>query len=388
MDVPLAQHRPDRPQVRISDPGEVAAALPQLLGFRPQESVVLIGLGGASGGRVGLTVRADLPAPRDRAAAAAQLVRSLRTDRPAAALLAVVSEAPDEVDPWAIGHEADGALVPADELDPWAIGHEADGALVPAAELPHRELVHELVVALSAEHVPVRDALLVRRGRWWSYDCPHPCCLPLAGTPLPGGVSALAAAAVTTGQVVAPDRAALAARLDAPPGARAAMVAACVRTAGERVARLRAVGEAALVEESWTALGEALARCRPGTVPPPAPLSDDDVAWVVWALRDTRVRDRALGLALGADAAAAEALWTECTRRAPAPLDAAPATLLAVSVWLRGDGAMAGIALDRALDGDPDHGLARLLARGLAACLIPADLRELIEQAVAADAPR
>ena len=29
-------------EVRISDPGEVAAALPHLLGFRPEESVVVV----------------------------------------------------------------------------------------------------------------------------------------------------------------------------------------------------------------------------------------------------------------------------------------------------------------------------------------------------------
>ncbi|NEK85646.1 DUF4192 domain-containing protein [Blastococcus saxobsidens] len=369
MDALPAQPGPDRPRVRISDPGEIAAALPQLLGFRPQESVVLIGLGGESGGRVGLTVRADLPAGRDRAGATALIVRSLRTDRPAAALLAVVSEAPDE-------------------LDPWACGEGFDGPPGPVPELPHRALVHELVTALAADDVPVRDALLVRRGRWWSYDCPHPCCLPSAGTPLPGGVSALAAAAVSTGLVVAPDRAALAARLDAPPGDRPAMVAACLRTAGERAARLREVGRSAMADEAWVLVEHGLARWRPGTLPPPAPLTDDEVAGLAWALRDTRVRDRALGLALGEDAAAAEALWTECTRRAPAPLDAAPATLLAVSVWLRGDGAMANVALDRALDGDPDHTLARMLAQGLAACLTPADLRELIERAVATDANR
>ena len=73
----------------------------------------------------------------------------------------------------------------------------------------------------------------------------------------------------------------------------------------------------------------------------------------------------------GADAPAAEILWTECTRRAPAPLDAAPATLLAVSAWLRGDGAMANVALARALAGEPGYALARLLAQALAACVPP-----------------
>ena len=96
-----------------------------------------------------------------------------------------------------------------------------------------------------------------------------------------------------------------------------------------------------------------------------------------------RVRDRALTLALGEDAPAAEQLWTECTRRAPAPLDAAPATLLAVGAWLRGDGAMANVALERALDSRPTYTLARLLADGLAACLPPAELRAMLASVTA-----
>ena len=104
---------------------------------------------------------------------------------------------------------------------------------------------------------------------------------------------------------------------------------------------------------------------------------------MLWALSDVRVRDRALGLALGDDAAAAETLWTECTRRAPAPLDAAPATLLAVSAWLRGDGAMANIALDRALTSRPGYTLAGLLAQGLTACLPPEDLRTMVREVAA-----
>jgi hypothetical protein len=90
------------------------------------------------------------------------------------------------------------------------------------------------------------------------------------------------------------------------------------------------------------------------------------------------VRDRALALALGAEPAAAEQLWTDCTRRAPAPLDAAPATLLAVSAWLRGDGAMAAVALDRALGSDEDYQLAHLLRSALAACMRPAELRAMV----------
>jgi hypothetical protein len=360
MDTPTAPPTADRPEVRLSDPGEIAAALPHLLGFHPQESVLLVGLGGPSGGRVGLTVRADLPAPHDARSAAAVLTRSLRTDRPAAALVVVISEDPDVVDPWAWDEEF------------------PDDDLAAEAALPHRSVVHALVVSLAAADVPVRDVLLVRGGRWWSYDCPHACCLPGAGTPVPGGVSALAAAAVTTGQVLARDRSELAARLEPLPGSHEGMRAACLRVAAERAARAREVGWAGVEDECWTAVVAAVARCRPEQ----PPLSDDELAGVLWALRHIQVRDRALSLALGSDAVAAEVLWTQCTRRGVTPLDAAPATLLAVSVWLRGDGATANVALDIALDSDPDHGLARLLRKGLDACLTPRDLRELVEQAV------
>ncbi|CCG04208.1 DUF4192 domain-containing protein [Blastococcus saxobsidens] len=367
MDAPADAYGTDRPEVRISDPGEVVAALPHLLGFHPRESVVLVGLGGPTGGRVGLTVRGDLPPAGAAGAAARQLVASLRSDAPTAALLVVVSDDPDDLDPRG-GDEG------------------ADGALVSGTQLPHRPLVHELLLVLSAADLPVRDVLLVRRGRWWSYDCPYPCCAPAAGTPLPDGVSELAVAAVATGQVVAADRAALSARIAAPPGARGGMRAACTRAAARRTARLGAVGPAVLTDESWAALVRAVARCRPGPGGG-GPLEDHEVADLLWALRDPQVRDSALQLALGADAAAAETLWTECTRRAPAPLDAAPATLLAVSVWLRGDGAMANVALDRAMDSDPDLALARLLSQGLAACLPPRELRALLEQAAGAGGP-
>ena len=145
---------PDPIDVRITDPGEIAASLPHLLGFRPRESIVLVSLTGPSGGRVGLTVRGDLP-PAGHAREVARevamvLTRSVCTDRPGGVLVVIVSEEPDRTGP--------------------------------GRDLPHRALVGELVTALTAEGVPVPELLLVRSGRWWSYDCPRPCCAPGAGT--------------------------------------------------------------------------------------------------------------------------------------------------------------------------------------------------------------
>lgn len=339
--------------VRLSDPGEIAAGLPQLLGFRPHESVVLVSLTGPSGSRVGLTVRGDLPPPEHGAALASVLARSVATDRPSAVLIAVVSEAPDDV---------------------------TDDS---AGDLPHRALVREHVLALARIGMPVRDVMLVRSGRWWSYDCPQPCCAPGAGTALPGGVSALELASVAAGQVVAADRDELERRITGPGGAaRAAMTATCTKVGEEHAARVLDLGWDAVAEESWRLIIEAAARCRPGGATVRDRLGDREVARIVWGLRDRGVWDRALELALGPDAASAEVLWTECTRRAPVPLDAAPATLLAVSAWLRGDGAMANVALSRALAGEPGYRFAQLLGQALGACLGPQELRALIAAGV------
>lgn len=335
-----------RPTVRLSsDPGELAAALPYLLGFRPRESVVLIALRREGGGRVGVTLRADLPPTGSAGPLAADLAHRLVRDGADAAVVAVVSE--------------DGG--PPD--------------LPRGTDLPHRDLVHALVLALDAVDVPVHEALLVRGGRWWSFDCPHPCCAPGAGTPLPGGVSALALATVADGQVVAEDRGALAARL-APVVDESGAVHRAVLSVGQACAtRLLEVGRDRLGEESWSEITGAVGRLRPGSC---AGISDGTAARVAWGLRDTAVRDRAVRLALGDEARAAEQLWTECIRRMPPPLDVAPATLLALSTWLRGDGATAGVALQRARDGDPDYGLAEVLAEALDAGVPPADLRSWV----------
>jgi hypothetical protein len=333
--------RPDDPPYRVSlvDPGEIAAALPHLLGFRPQESVVLVSLTGPRGVRVGLTVRADIPAPEYAAPWASMLTRSVLTGGPEAVLLVVVSEDPDAG---------------------------------PDPDLPHRDLVHELTVALYRERLPVRDALLVRAGRWWSYDCPADCCRPGRGTPLPEGTSELAVASVAAGVVVADSREELAARIAPRDPGRPAMASTSRSVAAEAVERARAIGFDAMAEESWDAVQAGLAHSRAGTA-----LSDRALARLLWGLRDVTVRDRALQLSLDEDPAV-DSLWTDCVRRAPRKYVAAPATLLAVGAWLRGDGAMAGVALERALAADRRYRLAELLSQALAGCMPPDQLRTVI----------
>jgi hypothetical protein len=58
-------------------------------------------------------------------------------------------------------------------------------------------------------------------------------------------------------------------------------------------------------------------------------------------------------------------LWTDLTRLARPGYVAAPASLLAFCAWQNGDGALANVALDRALADSPGYSMAMLLREAL-----------------------
>jgi hypothetical protein len=64
-------------------------------------------------------------------------------------------------------------------------------------------------------------------------------------------------------------------------------------------------------------------------------------------------------------------LWRELVRRAPRHLVPGAASLLAFAAWQGGDGALAWCAIDRALEVDPDCTLAQLVAELLTAAVSP-----------------
>ena len=76
------------------------------------------------------------------------------------------------------------------------------------------------------------------------------------------------------------------------------------------------------------------------------------------------------------DAESAEQLWAALARETPDPEAAEPAALLAACALLRGDGAFAGIALDRAEQAWPGHRLTGLLRAAWAAGMPPRTVRE------------
>ncbi len=106
-------------------------------------------------------------------------------------------------------------------------------------------------------------------------------------------------------------------------------------------------------------------------------LDDARVVALALALSDLEVRDAALArCAPAAVADGAEHLWAALVRETPDPEAAEPAALLAACALLRGDGALAGIALDRAEQAWPGHRLTGLLRAVWAAGMPPERVRE------------
>ncbi len=327
--------------LRIADPGELIASVPALIGFRPHDSLVLIALGGASGRRVGLTLRIDLPPPEQVRDAAEYAVTSLLAD------------------------VVDGAVVV-------VIGTSAG----PGPARP--DVAAAVVDALEDRGVTVHAVVGVDRilaGAQWR--CYESCgCRGVLPDPR---ATAAAVTAVAQGRVVLADRSELQ-RLVEPGDAER------VR---HRELLLIGVADRALAGRDPGADGDAmslavveaaLADAGAGTLV----LDDDRVVALAAALVRPTVRDAALERSApagslpttgGPAGAGAETLWAALCRELPDPEAAEAAALLAASALMRGDGALANVALDRAEQSWPGHRLAGLLRSVASLGLRPAQVR-------------
>ena len=327
-----------RPVLRVRDQGELVAAVPAMLGFHPRESLVLMATGGRSGRRLGLTLRVDLPPPGQPEYAehvelvAVSAVRGLLLDDPAGAIGVVVSESgPARGDP-----------------------------------LPHLLLAGLVGLALEEQQLHVHALLWAEHtaggARWACYE---PCgCVGRVPDP---ATTPFVAAAVAEGRVVHTDRAALEALVAPadPARLRRRETLLIQATNGE----LEGGGGEIVVDPvvGLAALDAAIADAAAGRLV----LSDAGVVALATALGIAEVRAAALQHCAGSRAAAAEQLWAALARETPDPEAAEPATLLAVSALLRGDGALANIALDRAERAWPGHAFSDLVRSAAAAGLRP-----------------
>ena len=112
-----------------------------------------------------------------------------------------------------------------------------------------------------------------------------------------------------------------------------------------------------MVLEGLSAVADALGTYRRGG----KLATDDQVAWLSLALTNLRVRDDAWARMDPGHRDAHTRLWTDVVRRAEPPYVPAVASLLAFTAWQCGNGALANVALDRALEADPRYSMALLL---------------------------
>ena len=331
------------PAVRLRGPGELAAVLPMLCGFIPTESLIVVALHGPRS-RIGLTMRIDLPNGEAPGWLVAEVLERLAVEGADGAFLVVCTEAPDA-----------------------------------AEQLPRAALVTALSEGCRRAGVRLADALLLRCARWRSYVCQNRSCCPAEGVPLDlpngGPVSLVAAEHALDGRAVLPSRSALRASLAPAQGPCADTAAQALAAAGRaRAAAVTAGGRAVTGQRDlllWRRTMEQAEDC-------PHEADVETVAALVASLDDVLVRDEVLTWALEGDGSALLSLLLRLARACGPPSDAAVCTVLAWVAHTRGNGAMANIALDRALATDPSYPMARLSRQALDGQLPPARMRALL----------
>ncbi len=323
-----------QPEFTLNRPGALIAGLPAILGFVPEKSLILVAV---DGGELGSVLRVDLAdALADLAGRVAEVAAAAA---PAAAIAVIV---------------------------------DAQGARCPACNDQHRRLVAALCEELADRDIVLLSAHVVDRiaagGRW---HCADGCG---AGGPVDDpDASPLAAAAVLEGRRLYARRSDLQAVIAPGDPARCAAVAAVIdESVAQRVAEGADTRDRARrdIEHALTAVA-ALAGGREPT--------DVELARIGCPLTDVRVRDTLCALAIGEHAAAAELLWSELARTLPPPWRAEALVLLAFSAYSRGDGPLAGVALEAALRGAPEHRMAGLLDTALQSGLRPERIRGLAD---------
>ena len=304
--------------LRLSSPEEFLSAVPYLIGFHPERSLVLVGLDGS---RVAVTARLDL----------------------------------DECGAGELGH-ALAVLVQAG----------SDSMIVALYDEGHSEspghsgrpVIEALLDLAQWEGLRLGEVLIVRGERYWPYGSAPSS----AGRRFHGASSQAAASATYAGMVARPDRATMLAVLDHDDDAdrrrhdlmladsESAAVRGVISGAAERQRRgvKRAIFAAARQSDQTLPLpdagpGRAATLCR-----------------FAVGLTDVRVRD-AVWVAVDHGRLDGRALWQEMLRAMPAPYDASPLFLFGWASWREGNGVLAAEAALRALDSNPNYSAAELL---------------------------
>ncbi|GAA4820352.1 DUF4192 domain-containing protein [Streptomyces ziwulingensis] len=360
----------DEQRITLRSPAELADALPYLLGYRPEDSIVLAALHDRSGrGRFGGRARLGIPAHADDwDAAARQLVHGLIT-----------------------GSERRGGRP--EQMVAYLCQEPAPGETGREVMTRLRPLAQKLRLECGALDVPVVEALCLSGGRFWSYCCDDESCCPAGGLPVgPPGTSVLAAAATYAGIQVRGTLRELRSRLlPREDSAARAQEAALDAASGELVSRILDDTGRADVAAQTVALAERvmgrLAEAPPAADPRRADghddglLAHDEAARLLLGLQDRTTRDRAAQWMEGEDSGPALRLWRALARRCVGSYGeyaAAPLTLAGWVAWSTGDELEAREALAMALGADSEYLFARLLHQACNEGLDPESIRRCL----------
>jgi hypothetical protein len=360
-------------KVVLHGPGDLAAAVPFLMGYHPTDSVVLLALHGEEG-RLGGRVRLALP------------------------------ESPQELDQWPEAARRLAACLVEGSVR--RAGRPASVVVFlcrdPRAGECSREvmerlrpLAQELRVAFGALDVPVVEALCVSGGRWWSYCRPGPdegdggadVGVPLAKP----GASTIAAAAAYAGIPMPATLRELEDRFKPAGPLGAELKAALDRACRQLVPRMLDRADSPSVAEETVALARAALDKFTAAPPIGDPvrsdrrddglLDDAEAAEMILGLQDRAARDRVVEWAGPATAAPAIRLWRALARRCAGPYAEHAAALLALTgwvAWCSGDEAEARVALGLALELEPHHSFALLLLHAIGQGLDPDVVRRSV----------
>ena len=315
----------------FNKPGTLIAGLPAILGFEPEQSLVLVTL---ALHQLGAVLRVDLDdGLPERLADLAGVVAAGGAD----AVVAVVVD-------------ADAAFRP-DEV--------------------YLPVLADLADALADLGVQVVTGVIVDRvaagGRW---RCADGC--GRRGRVDDPRLSPLAVAAVVEGRRLYPRRTDLAATVEIADPDRTAELEPLLAAAAEAAGAERRTAPQACARREVEAAIELAQRLQSGR-----PLDDERLVAVGQSLTNIAVRDVLYGLAVGELADAAEELWETFARVLPGPWRVEALGLLAFSAYARGDGPLAGIALEAALRANPVHRMSVMLDSAMRGGLRPEDIRSL-----------
>jgi Domain of unknown function (DUF4192) len=322
-----------QPDFMLNRPGALIAAIPAVLGFIPEKSLVLVTV---DRGEMGAVMRVDLtPRLADTVDRVAEVAAAARPD---AAIAVIV---------------------------------DADGAPCPMCAEDFRDLSATLADVLALQDITLIAVHVVDRiaagGRW---HCADMC--GASGTVDDPSASPLAMAAVLDGRRLYARREDLQQVIQVTDPARGQRLARRIRR------RLKAREGAPTEDGKQSARHDiehaiaVAARMRDD-----ADLPDAELAELACALADIEVRDTLFALAVGDKAAEAETLWAVLSRALPKPWRVEALVLLAFSAYARGDGPLAGVALEAALRCSGEHRMASMLDTALQSGLRPEQIRDL-----------